>query len=250
MNVRTLTLAMLAGSLCLASTGCMNPPGKPRLGTETSRPDQVLDFPTLYKQNCAACHGENGKNGAAISLADPVYLATSGIGNIQHVTATGLPGTLMPPFGKRAGGMLTDAQVAVLANGMIDAWGRSPALAGVTTLPYASQTKGIPAQGQVAYATFCASCHGTNGTGVANKTAQSGSIPGSIVDPAYLALVSDQALRSTIIAGNPELGMPDWRSDLPDSHSRPMTDQEVTDIVAWMASNRTAAPGQPYPEHP
>lgn len=244
MNVRTLTLAMLAGSLCFASTGCMNAPGKPRLGTEAARPSQVLDFPTLYKQNCAACHGENGRNGAAISLANPVYLATAGIGNIQHVTATGLSGTLMPPFAKRAGGMLTDAQVAVLASGMIDAWGRSPALAGVTPLPYASQTRGIPAQGRTAYATFCASCHGPDGTGSANKQ------PGSIIDPAYLALVSDQALRSTIIAGNPELGMPDWRSDLSGPRSRPMTEQEVTDIVAWMASNRTATPGQLYPQHP
>lgn len=242
MNVRTLTLAMLVGSLCYTSTGCMNAPGKPRLGTEATRPDQVLDFPTLYKQNCAACHGEDGRNGAAISLANPVYLATAGIGNIQHVTANGLPGTLMPPFGKRAGGMLTDAQVAVLASGVIDAWGRPTALAGVTPLPYASQTKGIPAQGGIAYATFCASCHG--GTGSANKQ------PGSIIDPAYLALVSDQALRSTIIAGIPEFGMPDWRSDLPGPHSRPMTDREVTDIVAWMASNRTAALGQPHPQHP
>ena len=39
------------------------------------RPEQVLAFPTLYTQNCTACHGENGKNGAAIPLANPVYLA-------------------------------------------------------------------------------------------------------------------------------------------------------------------------------
>ena len=38
-------------------------------------------------------------------------------------------------------------------------------------------------------------------------------VSGSIVDPSYLALVSDQSLRSTIIAGRPDLGMPDWRSD-------------------------------------
>ena len=37
-----------------------------------------MEFATLYKQNCAGCHGENGKNGAAISLADPVYLAVAG----------------------------------------------------------------------------------------------------------------------------------------------------------------------------
>jgi len=246
MNLGSLTVATLAVSLCLASAGCMNAPGKPQLKAEAARPEQVLDFPTLYKQNCAACHGENGKNGAAISLANPVYLMTAGIDNLQRVTAAGLPGSLMPPFGKKAGGLLTDAQVTVLARGMIDAWGRSPALAGITTLPYSSQTKGIAAQGQIAFATFCAGCHGANGAGVATKTGQRG----SIVDPAYLALVSDQGLRSIMIAGYPEQGMPDWRSDLTGAGARAMTDQEVTDIVAWMASYRTATPGQQYPQHP
>jgi len=27
---------------------------------------------------------------------------------------------------------------------------------------------------------------------------------------------------------------------------KPMSDQEVTDVVAWLASHRVEAPGQPY----
>jgi cytochrome c oxidase cbb3-type subunit 3/ubiquinol-cytochrome c reductase cytochrome c subunit len=69
---------------------------------------------------------------------------------------------------------------------------------------------------------------------------------GSIVDPTYLALVSDQYLRSIIIAGRPDQGMPDWRGD----SSQPLTDQQVTDIVAWLGSKRIASPGQPYLPHP
>ncbi|MCU1324401.1 MAG: cytochrome c family protein [Acidobacteriaceae bacterium] len=246
MNVRSLTFAVIAGCLCAAGIGCMNAPGKPKLQAEAARPNEVLDFPALYKQNCAACHGESGKNGAAIPLANPVYLATAGFENIRRVTAAGVPGTLMPPFGKKAGGMLTDAQITALAQGMISAWSRPSALAGAAPLPYQSQLAGTPAQGQAAFTPFCASCHGANGTG---STAHGGQ-PGSIVDPAYLALVSDQGLRSIIIAGFPGSGMPDWRSDLPTSHARAMTDQEVADIVAWLASHRTATPGQPYPQHP
>ena len=37
--------------------------------------------------------------------------------------------------------------------------------------------------------------------------------------------------------------MPDWRSDA----AQPLTDQQITDVVAWLASKRTANPGQPYP---
>jgi cytochrome c oxidase cbb3-type subunit III len=55
------------------------------------------------------------------------------------------------------------------------------------------------------------------------------------VDPAYLALVSDQALRTAVVAGRPDLGMPDWRG----AHaSEPLGAQEVSDVVAWMASHR------------
>jgi cytochrome c oxidase cbb3-type subunit 3/ubiquinol-cytochrome c reductase cytochrome c subunit len=59
------------------------------------------------------------------------------------------------------------------------------------------------------------------------------------VDPSYLALVSDQSLRSTIIAGRPDQGMPDWRSDISGAGSGTMTDQEITDVVAWLAAQRT-----------
>jgi hypothetical protein len=71
---------------------------------------------------------------------------------------------------------------------------------------------------------------------------------GSIVDESYLALISDQGLRSIILAGvtgaecMPRLALRRLE--------HPMTDQEITDIVAWLAAHRIATPGQPYPSHP
>jgi cytochrome c oxidase cbb3-type subunit 3/ubiquinol-cytochrome c reductase cytochrome c subunit len=73
---------------------------------------------------------------------------------------------------------------------------------------------------------------------------------GSLVDPAFLALISDQGLRSIIIAGQPEQGMPDWRSDVTGPQAHAMTDPEIADIVAWLAAHRVATPGQPYKQHP
>jgi cytochrome c553 len=90
-------------------------------------------------------------------------------------------------------------------------------------------------------AIFCARCHGANGEGgpADGKTIQGRSGPGasksgrlgSIVDPSYLALISDQSLRSILIAGRPDEAMPDWRNDA----AQPMTDQQITDILAWLA---------------
>src|ERR1700729_3609167 len=92
------TLMLSVGGMAL--TGCNHIHGRPGPGPEVIRPDEVLDFPTLYKENCAACHGANGKNGAAISLANPVYLAIAGEQTIQQTAAKGVPGGLMPAFAK------------------------------------------------------------------------------------------------------------------------------------------------------
>jgi mono/diheme cytochrome c family protein len=236
--------ALTLASVALALMGCSRIPGRPGPGPEVVRPDEVLDFPTLYKANCAACHGENGVNGAAISLANPVYLAVAGEENLRVITAKGVPGKLMPPFAKSAGGMLSDQQINVLAHGMMQRWSKPDLFAGLSIPQYRAALQGDAGRGQQAFGTFCARCHGVAGEGSAGD-AKSGKI-GSIVDGSYLALISDQGLRSITIAGRPDEGMPDWRSD----GAQPLTDQQITDIVAWLASKRTTDPGQPYPTRP
>jgi mono/diheme cytochrome c family protein len=231
-------------ALVFATLGCSRVPGRPGPGPEVVRPSEVLDFPTLYRANCAACHGENGKNGAAISLANPIYLAVVGEENLREITAKGVPGKLMPPFVKSAGGMLIDQQVGVLAHGMAQQWGRPDLFAGQTAPPYRATQAGDVGRGQQAFGAFCARCHGVAGEGSGGDVKSSAGKIGSIVDGSYLALISDQGLRSIVIAGVPDEGMPDWRSD----DSQPLTDQQITDIVAWLASKRTANPGQPYPK--
>jgi cytochrome c oxidase cbb3-type subunit 3/ubiquinol-cytochrome c reductase cytochrome c subunit len=57
-------------------------------------------------------------------------------------------------------------------------------------------------------------------------------------------LVSDQGLRTVLIAGRPELNAPDWRGNVP---GKPMSEQEVTDVVAWLASKRAQNPWQRNP---
>jgi cytochrome c oxidase cbb3-type subunit III len=220
--------------LSLLLCGCGPSHGRPQEDSVPIVPSQVDDFATLYGQNCAGCHGVNGKSGAAIALADPVYLAIADDSVIRRAASKGVPGTPMPAFAQSAGGMLTDKQIDVIVGG-IRAWAKPGAPAGQPP-PYAAQSAGDPQRGAAAYRTFCSSCHGADGRG--------GSKASSIVDGSYLALVSDQQLRAIVIAGWPELGMPDWRGDLQD---RPLSTQEITDVVAWLSSQRPQRPGQPYP---
>lgn len=232
----------------LVFAGCGHIPGRPGPGPEVVRPDAVLDFGTLYQQNCAACHGENGRDGAAISLSNPVYIALAGEKRLRDTIANGVPGKLMPAFAKSAGGMLTGKQVDALAEGIVKNWGNEKILARQNPPPYPATLTANIANGQKAYGVFCARCHGAAGEGgpadgIANS--RKGWL-GSIVDPSYLALISDQNLRTITIAGRPDEGMPDWRTDA----AQPMTDQQITDILAWLASKRVASPGQPYPTQP
>jgi cytochrome c oxidase cbb3-type subunit III len=228
--------AALLWAVVLAS-GCDGRlPGRPAAATEPLHPDQQLDFSVLYGSNCAGCHGPEGLGGASVPLGDPVYLAFADDAVLTQVTANGVPGTAMPAFAQSAGGMLAEPQVQALVRGMRSRWGKPDVLRGAEPPPYAATQEGDAVRGAQAYATFCASCHGPTGRG--------GSKASSIVDGTYLALVSPQHLRTTVLVGRPDWAMPDWRSDVP---GRPMTAEDVSDVVAWLSRQRPAFPGQPYP---
>jgi mono/diheme cytochrome c family protein len=215
---------------CLTLLGCAQLPGHPKPGPEVPTPDQVMDFPTLYSQNCSACHGAEGKNGPSYPLSNPVYQALVDEQQLRQVIIHGRRGTLMPAFAASAGGTLTDPQIDVLVKGMRAAWYKPDALALVDHPPYQAVKQGDATHGSAIYTTYCASCHGVVGQAAKAKA-------GSITDPAFLGLVSDQLLRTVIIAGRPDIGQPDWRSDQP---ARPMSDQEVTDLVAWLKNGKGA----------
>jgi cytochrome c oxidase cbb3-type subunit III len=228
-------LYVLVALAAILASSCSAPHGQPNKGSEVLAPNEVLEFGTLYAENCAGCHGAEGRGGAAIALANPVYLAIADDAAIRKVIVNGVRGTAMPAFAVSAGGMLTDGQIDVITKGIRSRWSRQGVLDTATSPSYAPKSAGDAQRGEVAYKAYCESCHGPGGRGTPKGS--------SITDDSFLALVSDQGLRTIVIGGRPELGAPDWRANIP---GKPMTDQEVTDVVAWLASRRVQNPGQPY----
>jgi len=220
--MRSLAQVVLA---CLAAlaTGCEHAPGYP--GNPIARPDEVADFGTLYRENCSACHGANGTNGPAIDLANPEYQALVDDATLRKWISDGMPGTEMPAFAQSAGGMLTDVQVNALVSGMRKRWSRPDVFAAAMPPPYARSQAGDAHKGEQSYQSRCAPCHASS--------------PEQITNPDYLAVVGDQALRSIIIAGRPDIGQPDWSHLGPGGKAaNPLSAEDIDNIVAYLASLR------------
>jgi cytochrome c oxidase cbb3-type subunit 3/ubiquinol-cytochrome c reductase cytochrome c subunit len=175
--------------------------------------------------------------GPAPPIASPVYQALVDDATLRRIVTQGRPGSMMPAFAKSFGGDLTDAQVDAIVHGMRADWNTGNALAGESAPPYADDGKGNAKAGEQVYASNCAHCHGPAGGKVGEA--------GSVLNPDFLSLMTPQGLRTAVIVGRPDLGMPDWRDQMDD----PMTAQQVSDVVAFLVAQKpsTTGPAQTAP---
>ena len=202
------------------------------------RSDQVTDFATLYGLHCAGCHGADGQFGPAPPLNDPLFLAIVPDSVLLGMVTNGRPGTPMPSFSKKKGGTLTDEQVKAIAAGIKVRWkAERPRVTPPDYLEPHGHDSPDPSRGRQIFERACASCHGQDGLGGKEKV-------GPINDQAFLALISDQAIRRYIITGRRDLKMPNFAGKMgrpPDF--RPLESSDIADLVSfvagWRVSDRT-----------
>jgi len=213
----------------LALGGC-HLTGKPKPDSKWKPASETTDFATLYRQNCIGCHGLGQIVGGSIAMDNPAYLSVVPRGTLLDVISSGIPATAMPGFSTAAGGNLTGDQIEILANGIVAKKTTKPQ---GQLPPYAAEP-GDPSRGAVVFGSSCATCHGKDGNGSEKA--------GSLVSPAYLGLVSNQYLRTIVIAGRPDLGCPDFANRIP---GHPMANGDIADVTAWLISNRKNEFGKP-----
>jgi mono/diheme cytochrome c family protein len=200
---------------CITLISC----GKPSIDDKPLTPSEILDFDTLYAQRCAGCHGNDGVGSGSIALHDPALLTIIDKETLRTIIRDGR-GELMPSFQANTGNPLSDAQIDVIVSGMIEGWSSdSP--------PWASGRRyafeqGKATRGKGAFVDMCGVCHGNDGMGAS---------AGSVIMPAYLELVSPQYLRTVILCGRPELGMPPLAGKI--------DDRTIDDIVTWLRTHKT-----------
>jgi cytochrome c oxidase cbb3-type subunit 3/ubiquinol-cytochrome c reductase cytochrome c subunit len=222
--MRLLIRAFFCAAILFTLTACV-PPGKPK--AEELAASDVTDFKTLFSQNCSGCHGVDGKKGPGRILNDAVYLAVIPKDALKNVITYGRAGTAMPAWVDSEGGPLTARQVDALVDG-IESWKKPVSAPPGAELPsYAETSPGDPVNGKRLFVRGCFACHGP------------GAFVGPVTDPSYLSLSSNQNLRTAIIVGRLDLGMPNYRV-LNAGH--PLSDQDISDLVAYLVSLRPAAP--------
>ena len=201
-------------------------PGKPKEATPV-----VIGSPawtqSTFNTNCRGCHSQ-GAEGAAIPLIDAGYWKVATDAQVIQVIAHG-QGVLMPSYLDSNGGPMSEDQIAAFVKGMRSLWGAgSPGgQGGISDVFVAGNAS---AGGQV-FASACAACHAAGGSA------------GSVTDPMYLKLISNQGLWSAIVYGRAALGSPAWNEPMP-NHPTGLTPTEVADVVSWIAQARPVSPAK------
>ena len=151
---------------------------------------------SVFGDNCATCHGAGGGGAKGYpNLRDDVWLWGGSLAEIEQTIRIGVrsahPETrmsMMPAFGRD--GMLTNAQVADVAEYVVALSGREADAAGV-------------ARGRQIYADNCVACHGPTGQGDRAQGAP------DLTDREWLYGSDREAIRGQIHNGRNGV-MPTW----------------------------------------
>lgn len=189
----------------------------------------------LYSTYCIACHQAEGmgKVGFAPFIRNRDFLALASDDYLRTSIIAGRPGTAMPSWAHLKAHEV-DSLVAYLRHGSKSA---------ASVLSRADPKKkydGNSDEGKPLYATYCASCHGENGSGYG----EGGPGPG-IGNAGFLAVASDDFIFQTIKHGRTGTAM------LPFVGAKGLAgldESQVGNIVAYLRELGNAAPATPIAE--
>lgn len=179
---------------------------------------------TLYADNCAMCHGQDGEGVDGPALNDSTFLSNTPDTTIFSLISSGVPGTEMPAWSQIHGGPFTDEQVRQLV-AFIRAWEAD------APDRQAQAMAGDAANGLTIFNSTCIVCHGEQGMGTEQAPV--------LNDAARLAQFDDAWYVQTISAGRPAQGMPTWGTVL--------APEEIRDLIAllraWQRGETVEGPG-------
>lgn len=193
----------------------------------------------LFAMHCAACHGDDGDGGIGVPLALPDFLSSVTDEYLFQTIRHGRPGRIMPAFPH----LEEEEMWAIVRH--IRSWGK----AGVQLITGGST--GDLRKGREIFARKCARCHGPLGEGGAGtgvnftRLHDTPIVAPALNNPGYLASVSDDIIRTTLLRGR--RGTP-----MQSAKKMGLTTQDVDNVVAYIRSfektpRKTTKPRAPDP---
>ena len=179
----------------------------------------------LYRQHCAACHGNDGLGGVGMPLALPDFLAVADDRYLRTTIRRGRPGRVMPAFTQ-----LREEEVNALVR-HIRTWKTPEA----KSQPPLQARPGSAVRGSQLYAQHCASCHGAkgqggHGTGVTfSRPRDYPILAPALNNPGFLAAASDDMIKTTLARGRAGTPMVSFRE-------KGLSDKSLDDIVTYVRS--------------
>ena len=244
--------ALLTTLVGVAPSGCDRLPGKP-----PPYPPPVVSastpagFQATWTDRCSGCHGADGSLGAGLPMRNGEYLMAVPEDTMFSIIRDGIPSSRMPGFGGDAIGGLDDEVIRAFVQGMRSEWGDAGVKGVSRGIPWkVDAADGDPARGGRLFAANCASCHPSDEP--ADRAVDPGPDPlvaGSVTDPFYLRLVSDQHLHSNIVFGRADLGMPGAAGPFRGPNGKTVEGAldagDVADLVAYLGAGRSSLPSGP-----
>lgn len=166
---------------------------------------------SVYRGNCAACHGLDGEGGIGTRLNSPDFLAMSSDEFLVRTILDGRPGTGMPSWRNLEPQAVSDLLAYVRTWGDVGA-----EVSEVLALLESGEVD--PTMGARLYRARCAACHGAGG---------GGAIGPSLDNDGFQSLVSDEFLVRSIRDGRPGTAMPAWRD---------LEARDLADLVSFIRS--------------
>ena len=205
----------------------------------TDNGEQLKLGAVIYAENCAVCHGDEGKGRIGATLAKDWPSIRPDM-TVRTIIENGVPGSPMLAWSKDNGGPLTSDEIDALVMYILS-WqtGESiivpsqPARTQRPPITPIPEVEGDPNRGAVLYDENCVVCHGTDGEGRIGAT----------LVKLWSGIRPDLSIKNTINSGVPGSAMPAWGQ----AYGGPLSEAEIDDIVSFILSrsdspSRQAAP--------